>query len=492
MQIAKLPLSSKFPLLTLAIFLPPELVALIGCGGSMGTMQNQGGMTNVTVLRTGTANDQLTSFRIEITSLILTDKAGKSVTLLDDPGAANDSLAGLEFMNLNGAYSPLVSAAIPQGTYTSATLLAASCQFANVSITPAGGLMSSYFSEKRCSQGTGLATVNLASPLVILGTSEILSLDLQVSQSYTLTTTQGSGGPTQSYTISPVFTLGPLSASTQPSHGLVAGIDVQVASVNSTGNGFAATTPKRASLSVVTNAATVYQGLPTFSSIASGMLANLDAAVQTDGSLLATRIQVDDPTAIAEFTGPWTFSDGQPGSFVILPQGCFHTLDNPVCDSGFQSTNGATFSVSGEFTNLQSLPFTASFTCTSLSLGQNLSGFSQGARDSHGVPIVTTISLRPQTINGTIAAVSTINGFSVYTVSLASYDLIPIVQAAAGPASQDLANPASVTVYAGANTQLSTTALIGVGSLARFRGIIFNDNGVLRMDCQKILDGVPE
>ena len=90
MQIAKLPLSSKLPLPTLAIFLLPELVALTGCGGSMGTMQNQGGMTNVTVLRTGTANDQLTSFRIEITSLILTDKAGKSVTLLDDPGAAND------------------------------------------------------------------------------------------------------------------------------------------------------------------------------------------------------------------------------------------------------------------------------------------------------------------------------------------------------------------------------------------------------------------
>jgi hypothetical protein len=67
-----------------------------------------------------------------------------------------------------------------------------------------------------------------------------------------------------------------------------------------------------------------------------------------------------------------------------------------------------------------------------------------------------------------------------------------MVQAAAGPASQNLTNPSTVIAYAGASTQLLTTDAIAVGSVVRFRGSIFNDNGVLRMDCQKVLDGVAE
>jgi hypothetical protein len=47
-------------------------------------------------------------------------------------------------------------------------------------------------------------------------------------------------------------------------------------------------------------------------------------------------------------------------------------------------------------------------------------------------------------------------------------------------------------VYADNNTQPLTSALVGVGSLARFRGLIFNNNGTLRMDCGQILDGVAE
>jgi hypothetical protein len=34
--------------------------------------------------------------------------------------------------------------------------------------------------------------------------------------------------------------------------------------------------------------------------------------------------------------------------------------------------------------------------------------------------------------------------------------------------------------------------LIQVGSLLRFRGLVFNDNGALRMDAGQIYDGVPD
>jgi len=116
---------------------------------------------------------------------------------------------------------------------------------------------------------------------------------------------------------------------------------------------------------------------------------------------------------------------------------------------------------------------------------------SQGANTPQGIPLVTAVALRPQTINGTVTNISS-SGFSIYTVLLAAYDLFSTVQAAAGPVSQNLASPSTITVYADANTQLLTTDSIGVGSVVRFRGVIFNDDGVLRMDCQQILDGVAE
>jgi hypothetical protein len=47
-------------------------------------------------------------------------------------------------------------------------------------------------------------------------------------------------------------------------------------------------------------------------------------------------------------------------------------------------------------------------------------------------------------------------------------------------------------VYADSNTQQLNTNPVAVGSVVRFYGLVFNDNGTLRMDCAQINDGVPE
>jgi hypothetical protein len=53
-----------------------------------------------------------------------------------------------------------------------------------------------------------------------------------------------------------------------------------------------------------------------------------------------------------------------------------------------------------------------------------------------------------------------------------------------------LTNPQQVVVYADANTQ---TLGGGVSSnLGRFTGVIFNDNGTLRMDATQVAGGVAE
>ena len=106
---------------------------------------------------------------------------------------------------------------------------------------------------------------------------------------------------------------------------------------------------------------------------------------------------------------------------------------------------------------MQRLPFAASFRGSSLFQGQHVSVYSSGALGSQE------------------------NGFTVYTVALAAYDLFPVLQQYVGPYPH-INSPTIVVVYVDRNTQLLNHGLINLGTLARFRGLVFDDNGTMRMD----------
>jgi hypothetical protein len=159
----------------------------------------------------------------------------------------------------------------------------------------------------------------------------------------------------------------------------------------------------------------------------------------------------------------------------------------------YYNFDNAVFRTSGQFENLQSLPFAASFTAANMVAGQDVLVTTHAVTISPGplyVPI-TTITLLPQTINGAVTAVSTSGGFTSYTVTLASYDLIPNLAVQPGQTTL-LTDPSQVVVYVDGNTQQLNTTPLAVGSVGRFNGLLFNDDGTLRMDCGQINDGVPE
>jgi hypothetical protein len=101
------------------------------------------------------------------------------------------------------------------------------------------------------------------------------------------------------------------------------------------------------------------------------------------------------------------------------------------------------------------------------------------------------ITLIPQTINGTVGGSSASGSFTDYSVSLAPYDLFPNLAVQPGQTTL-LSNPSQVEVYVDANTQLLNTQALAPGSTLRFYGLVFNDNGTLRMDCAQVNDGVAE
>lgn len=481
-------------LITTAAF---STIFLDGCGSVNNTPTVPPSPTNVVVLMTNTANNKLVKFGVTIASIILTDQAGNSVPLYNNPNAFNPNVfeGPAEFMHLDGTVELLVITGVPQGIYPAATVKVSGCGLTYVFVDLTGIENNDSYSEGLCAQGTGNTTVNLPSPIKITGPFMGLSLNLQLPQSYT----QSGVGNSATYTISPVFTLSPIAISSQPTNeanGKIMGMDAQITSITTEGNSFVAQTPDSISLNINSGNNTVYQGIAGFSTLAVGTFVNLDVAIQPDTSLLATRVEVDNLVAPTVASGPILIGpDPWPGEFTIQQvegqQGC-NIGAVPYCDSVFQFDSNTVFSVSGQLSNLQSLPFTPAFSAATMFLGQNVSVFTPGVPNPQSLETATTITLMPQTINGMVTAASTENSFSVYAVALPPYDLIPNLQGFTNGPLAHLNDPATVFVYVDANTQLLNSTALNPGALLRFRGLVFDDNGTVRMDCNQINDGVAE
>jgi hypothetical protein len=74
-------------------------------------------------------------------------------------------------------------------------------------------------------------------------------------------------------------------------------------------------------------------------------------------------------------------------------------------------------------------------------------------------------------------------------VSLAPYDLLALLATQPGQTTL-LTNPGVIEVYADTNTVMLTGSAPAPGDTLRFYGLVFNDQGTLRMDCAQISPGV--
>jgi hypothetical protein len=217
----------------------------------------------------------------------------------------------------------------------------------------------------------------------------------------------------------------------------------------------------------------------------------MDGAIQSDGSLLATRIAVQDPSAGYVFRGPLMEVSPSVSTFFMHAremQGA-GIPGYPTGEGAPFNYGGAAFQISGQLTNLASLPFVPSFNGSNMVPGQEVYISTTTLPFNGTYPAVTTMTLMPQTINGTVTAISQSGSFTDYTISLAPYDLFPML--AVQPDQTTVENdPSQVEVYVDSNTQTLNTQPLAAGSTLRFYGLVFNDNGTLRMDCAQVNDGV--
>lgn len=473
----------------------------VGCGTN-GNMQNQqafSGTTNVTVLLSSTANDQLSEFGLVFQNITLTSQSGKAIPLFSGK-------QGAEFITVNGGALPFFTVSVPQGVYTGANITLGSAQFTCETLEPSsaptpGGLLNSTFAYGQVP--TNAVTANLPAPITITGKSMGLALNLQVSQSATFSGCYNAGIAT--YTITPTFTVAPVTFASQPTNatnGKVFGITGQVTAINATNNSFTLTEPVNGltcpcpgvnTLSFAINNSTAFQGIANSTALTLGMFVDMDGVIQSDGSVLAQRIAAYDPSSVNVLTGPVLFVGSTSSAFYNLgrqQQGQDYSVQ--PFSLGFYNFPNASFQVSGQFNNLGSLPFVPNFAASTMVPGQNVSIFSQriiaSGGGGHYTP-ATTITLMPQVINGTITSSTQAGNFTDYTVSLASYDLFPTLAVQPGQTTL-LTSPSSVDIYVDSSTQRLNTQALALGNTLRFYGLVFNDNGTLRMDCSQVNDGV--
>jgi hypothetical protein len=429
----------------------------------------------VPVLITDAPSDQLAAFTLTLNSIVLTDSAGKTASIL--PSAAT-----VEICHLNGIQAPLVTASIPQDTYVSALIT-----FSNPQITYINS------SGQPVTVTPTLATTSFtfsfpAPGFVVNNTSTSLLVDLLAGPSVAISGT--------TVTVTPTFSLKPIPPATAapPPGQNGTGMEQHGAVVSASGTTLVVEPPSGPNITFTTNSSTIYQGpgVTTLTSLTAGELVEVDFTVQTGGTFLATRVEVEPPPPTGQppinlLSGPVT-SVGS-GSFkMVLMQGLGPAV--PVSATAVSlftvTTNSSTvFAITPQFVSLTGLPFTPSFTSANLTAGQSVGVVTSSITGTTAV--ASNVYLIPETIGGTVTKIVSGTGYTAYTVTLNT-----------GSAFSSLSGATTITVYTSSATAVPPTTTgtappgIAVGGAVRFNGLIFNlGSGSFAMVADCSPDGTP-
>lgn len=482
--------NSRFPIcrlggkLAFSLVLLATLVLGAGCGSSMQPPRPVvTGTTNLVVQMTSTANGRFTGFEMTLSNVSLIDQTGKAVALINTPQKA-------EFSHVNGGATPLATVSVPQGVYTAVSVTYSDGLFEF--LTPATPTLGVGIQMFQAILGSQQATVEMAAPITVSGKAMGLTLDLQESRSASCVC----DGVSNSFSITPVFKAVPFQIAIQPTNeqnGKIVGLSGRISAVGagstnitlSVDNGFSfSPSPSGPTLQLVLDDATAYQGVTGATSLLPGEFMDADVAVQSDGSLLATRVEVRDPQALNTMIGLVFSSSSLVPVFVqegIQQQGDDLSV-NPIDALSYAFSASTRFQTSGRVAVPADLPFTASFDGSSLALGQNVAvNFMQQSFTGASQTQADAVTLMPQTLNGTVSSVTTSGAYTVYQVSLQAAD--PVVVAS---------GKNTVTIYLNSATQMLNSGAIALGSIVRFNGLLFNDAGTFRMYAARVNDGVAD
>jgi len=483
----------------------PLLAGLGGCGTSAPGGPALSGNTTVAIQLSSKANGQLVQYTTQIASISLTNQVGKTTTIFNTP-------TNIDFIPANGAAYPLATVQVPQDIYAAATISMSTPWFRYTFLDATGSDNTTDFTY---SGATPVPAVVVQQPVTISGPAMGLTLSLDMSKSlvisnYTVPTLSTfTGNPTFDLSIFPVT-----AAATTPLNGKCIGLAGQITAMGMTANSMTVTLAgdgaigpgqgqpygayaTGAGFTVALNSATQYQGVAAASGLATGDFVNLDLALQQDGSYAATRVEVQDATTTNITTNLVQYSSAKYsglGSMPIQYQGSQLESTDAGNAISFEYAGSTRFQVSARLGSTTGLPFTPTFSASTMVAGQDVSIGALSYPFTGGTyPLPTSITLLPQTIDATVTGVTTSGSYTLYAVRLAAYDPIASLNGPpVNPNENQVPNPGVVQVYVNPNTSLLNTTQLATGSTFRFNGLLFDDNGTLRMVALQVSDGVAQ
>jgi hypothetical protein len=229
---------------------------------------------NLTIFATDAAADNVLAFKMDVTSISVTDSAGTSTTLTTTPQT-------LELRHLQLAPTLALQAAnLPSGQYNSLNLTVANPELAVFSST---GTVTQVTNAQLASSSVAIPLTNFSLPS---GGTQGLALDFDLVNSIS----QNASG---AYVITPVVH----AAGVNPSNSVMELVDTvgQISSLStSPSNSFNfQLSSGAATAKVITDANTVFDGgITAFSGLQVGQFVEVAGAFQSDGSFLAKYVEL--------------------------------------------------------------------------------------------------------------------------------------------------------------------------------------------------------
>lgn len=457
--------TGKTLFLVTAIVLTVAALVVVGCTAGTSVANNTGttintATTSVPISITDAPGDQVLAATLTLNTVVLKDSNGGTASLLTSP-------LTFEAAHLDAVQEPLFVPSVPQATYTSVTLTYSSPVVAYIDSTTKQVVVANG------NLANTSKTITFTNPIVINSTRSALLIDYLVANSVAIS------GST--VTVTPDFRISAAPIRAQPSNGtegLHRGVKGKVTALGT--NQFTLVNPFGISATVNVNSNTQYEdGLTAFSGITVGMFVEVDLELQTDGTLLAKRVELEHAPAnpsVTMLVGPVTGVTGSPvTSFTqIVRQQEGTTTTSPVQTDTITINGSTKFVLPGRMEDIGKigLPFTPSFDANSLFAGQVVAVATSGVTNSAATALA--VRLAPQTIAGTIATLpsSSCTMWCQYTVTMPTTSWVAI-----------LTGKTSVTVWTppmGMMQDITSSTLV-VGNAVRFHGFLFNNNGTLTM-----------
>lgn len=448
---------------------------LSACGGS-GTAASTGtnpmtpaATTPVQVNMGDSPADWMLAFSMNISSMTMTGSNGNATVV--------STLTPMEMMHLMGTMQPLAMVKAPQGSYTGATVTIGSAVVTYMDPT-------TKTITQQTLQGPMTGNVTFSTPITLGSTPMAMGFDLDLANSVT----QGSNG---SLMMNPVFHV---TSGAQGSGNAMdyanGGIDQMMGAISGvSGSSFTMTSMQAAgSFSFATNSSTAFSGT-SMGGMSGGMLAIVDATMQSDGSLLATKVQSMMGSGGMMGGGIVTAETGQPPTSLtlVMQNGAGNGMMASFFADGVTVNLGpsTTYEMFDDAIDMSGLPFTPVFDGSHLYVGQSvmpvsssgmmsgsggMGGGMMGGSMMAGTITALKVALMPQGITGTASSSLTSGAATNFTMTMPS-----------DSAFASLTGATSVTVYQQASTIMEGGSTIASGTAMHAFGLLFFDGGQWKM-----------